>query len=401
MKKIISQISLIVLIMAIGMISVCMEQVYAASIVEVLSYTASVGETVTVTIRLPDGTCGYDGHVSFDPTKLKYISNSVNGALSGNDKIKVADFTNNDSQVSNLTITFTVIAEGESSVISNFKCTDALGKIIYSGVNLGTIKNPVVEPPKETTPPAQTPDTNQPDNTPKPSDTKEPTDTKNEPKFTDVQETVYTTVSCNVRESYSTDSKKVTKFEKGKELKRTGVGDNGWSKIEYDGKTAYIYSEYLTTEKPADPKFKDVDEVMYAIQDCNVRKSWTTDSDKAGYLKKAKEVKRTGIGDNGWSRIEYDGEVAYVATRLLSDEEPVEEENIVDNTVLDNNVVDTNEIDNNSVAVSNDALGILQNQIGVIPEVGNNYSEYAYIVVTLISLIGVLYISYKSRNTEK
>lgn len=31
---------------------------------------------------------------------------------------------------------------------------------------------------------------------------------------------------------------------------RTGVCENGWSRVQYKDKDAYIYGEYLTTEKP-------------------------------------------------------------------------------------------------------------------------------------------------------
>lgn len=386
MNKTISQISLIILIMMIGIIFVGIEQAYAATIPQVSSHTAKVGETVTVTVSMPDGTTGYDGSITFDTSKLKYISNSNNGAVSGN-KIAVSDVNTSLAQVGNLTITFQVIAEGEAIVASNLRCVDKDNNVIHSGANAGTIKTPTQSAPNTTT---------NTDNSSSGSTTsdKDNTATSTEPKFTDVNETVYTKESCNVRESYSTSSKKITKLEKGVELKRTGVGDNGWSKVDYNGKTVYISSQFLTTEKPADPTFKDVDETMYAIQDCNIRKSWSTSSEKAGYLKKADEVKRTGIGDNGWSRIEYNGQVAYVATRLISSEEPDEEENnIIENNTVDNNVVDEN-------VVVNPELGKLQNEIGVIPEVGNNFSEYAYIIITLTALAFVLYINYKSRNIE-
>lgn len=70
------------------------------------------------------------------------------------------------------------------------------------------------------------------------------------PKFTSVNETVYATTEVNVRKSYSTSSAIVGSLDEGESVKRTGVGDNGWSKITYDGETAYVYSDYLTKTKP-------------------------------------------------------------------------------------------------------------------------------------------------------
>lgn len=360
MKKTKYQIFLIVLIMIIGILSVCIERVYAVSTVQVSSHNNKVGETIAVGITLPDGTTGYNGTITWDASKLQYVGDSCKGTLEGS-TLYVATGNSDDVAVENFTVTFNIIAEGESVVAAKLRCLDYLGNILHNDTNYGSIKT-----------------TAQNNQAPK------------EPTFTDVNETVYTKDSCNVRESYSTDSKKITKLEKGRKLKRIGVGDNGWSKVEYNGKTVYISSQFLTTEKPPDPKFKEVNEVMYAGQECNVRKSFTIDSDKVGYLKLGDEVKVTGIGDNGWSKIEYKGEVAYVKSTLLVKEKPEPPEN---------NIIDNNAIDGN--LIENDLLGSLQNEIGVIPEVGKNYSEYIYIVITLTVLISVLYINFKARNEEK
>lgn len=72
------------------------------------------------------------------------------------------------------------------------------------------------------------------------------------PTFTDVKETVYTTSKVNVRESYSKSSKNLGSLEKGEEVTRTGKGSNGWSRITFKGKTAYVSSSYLTTTKPTE-----------------------------------------------------------------------------------------------------------------------------------------------------
>lgn len=77
------------------------------------------------------------------------------------------------------------------------------------------------------------------------------------PKFTTVNETVYAASDVNVRKSYSTSSSIVGSLEKGESVKRTGIGDNGWSKVKYNGQTAYVYSEYLTKTKPVVEKPKE------------------------------------------------------------------------------------------------------------------------------------------------
>lgn len=74
----------------------------------------------------------------------------------------------------------------------------------------------------------------------------------NAPSFTSVNETVYATGSVNVRQSWSTSSKVVGSLSEGQSIKRTGKGSNGWSRVTFNGSTAYVSSEYLTTEKKED-----------------------------------------------------------------------------------------------------------------------------------------------------
>ncbi len=75
-----------------------------------------------------------------------------------------------------------------------------------------------------------------------------------EPSFESVEQTVYASSTVNVRSSYSTDSSIVGSLSEGESVKRTGIGDNGWSRVIYNGYVAYISSDYLTTTKPAVPK---------------------------------------------------------------------------------------------------------------------------------------------------
>ena len=76
------------------------------------------------------------------------------------------------------------------------------------------------------------------------------TETTVEVTFKDVNETVYATTDVNVRKGPSVDTKIVGLLKDGKSIKRTGVGSNGWSRVEYDGEVSYINSAYLTTTKP-------------------------------------------------------------------------------------------------------------------------------------------------------
>ena len=68
--------------------------------------------------------------------------------------------------------------------------------------------------------------------------------------YTEVNETVYATQEVNIRKGPSTDFDKLGSLKKGDSITRVGIGDNGWSKVEYNGTIAYMFSDYLSTTKP-------------------------------------------------------------------------------------------------------------------------------------------------------
>ena len=69
--------------------------------------------------------------------------------------------------------------------------------------------------------------------------------------FTEVDETVYATTAVNIRTGPSTTFKKIGMLSYGDPIQRIGIGANGWSKVLYNGETAYMYSDYLSTIRPA------------------------------------------------------------------------------------------------------------------------------------------------------
>lgn len=73
------------------------------------------------------------------------------------------------------------------------------------------------------------------------------------PTFQNVNQTVYAISQVNVRASYSTSSNRIGTLQKGQSVTRTGIGSNGWSRVTFNGQTAYIDSSYLTTTKPETP----------------------------------------------------------------------------------------------------------------------------------------------------
>lgn len=78
--------------------------------------------------------------------------------------------------------------------------------------------------------------------------------TKKAMKLKAVDETVYATAGVHIRASYSTTSDVIGSLASGASIRRTGVCDNGWSRVVYNNQDAYIYGDYLTTKAPAKDK---------------------------------------------------------------------------------------------------------------------------------------------------
>lgn len=71
--------------------------------------------------------------------------------------------------------------------------------------------------------------------------------------------------------------------------------------------------------------FTDCNETLYATTTVNVRDTYSTSGNKLGSLAKAQEITRTGIGigdADGWSRVMFQGQEAYVSSDYLSATKP-------------------------------------------------------------------------------
>ena len=77
------------------------------------------------------------------------------------------------------------------------------------------------------------------------------------------------------------------------------------------------------TEEEAGVTFTTVDEIVYATTALNVRTGPGLDYEILATMSRGESIRRTGIGDNGWSRVLYKGEVAYMYTQFLSTRDPV------------------------------------------------------------------------------
>ena len=103
-----------------------------------------------------------------------------------------------------------------------------------------------------------------------------------------------------------------------------------------EGKTEETIPETTITETvPVIPEstepiaiYKDVNETVYATQDVNIRKESDVSSEKIGLLKKGESITRIGIGDNGWSKVQYNDITCFIHSDYISTEKPIIEENI-------------------------------------------------------------------------
>ena len=201
-------------------------------------------------------------------------------------------------------------------------------------------------------------------------------------KMKELNETVYAKTDAAVRQGYSTASKQIGALKAGVSVTRTGICDNGWSRINYNGLVAFVYSDLLTTENPNSEKegvkITAVNETVYATRVVNVRKSWSEKSEIIGTLKYGENIVRTGICDNGWSRVTYDKKDAYISSDYLSKTKPADSVKIYKVsgyawTVTKSNVRESWSADSKSIGVLDKNTGI---EITGVTD--NNWSRVNY-----------------------
>ena len=161
--------------------------------------------------------------------------------------------------------------------------------------------------------------------------------------FTEVREAVTAKNETNLRDipSQDTDSAVLDTLKKGEIATRIGISNSGWSKLEFEGNIYYAVSSYLilpdgssasadTDGDGIDTQFRTVNEAVTAKDWVNLRALPSTTMEEAVVVRKLENgqiATRTGVSDNGWSRLEIDGEVLYcVSSYLISPGTEPEEE---------------------------------------------------------------------------
>ena len=142
--------------------------------------------------------------------------------------------------------------------------------------------------------------------------------------------TVYITASSlNVRSGPSTSYDAIGSLKKGASVKTYGSTD-GWYKIKYNGKTAYISAKYTSTKAPSGNSSSDsssassdttTKKVYVTASSLNVRSGPSTSYSVVGSLKKGAAVTTYGSTD-GWYKIKYNSKTAYISAKYTSTKAP-------------------------------------------------------------------------------
>lgn len=188
--------------------------------------------------------------------------------------------------------------------------------------------------------------------------------------FSSVNDKVTAKELTNLRSLPSTSGDIVASITNGEFVTRIATGDNGWSKLEYNGQTVYALTRLLTDKvietKAASTKgtstngsatngvesgisFTAVSDEVTAKEETNLRTAPNTTSGTVVVaITNGTFCTRTGIGDNGWSRLEYNGQTVYAKTNMLTSEvkqtqAPTTEEDVALNEVKNMNFTPMND----------------------------------------------------------
>lgn len=126
-----------------------------------------------------------------------------------------------------------------------------------------------------------------------------------------------TTTAINVRSSDSETADKRGKLETGTNLELLEVRANGWSKIMYEGKEAFVKTEYL--EMLEDASDAETIGTVTAIDNVNIRAAANETAEKLGVIYQGETLELIEKQNDGWSKVKYKGQVAYVKSEYVQE----------------------------------------------------------------------------------
>lgn len=145
-----------------------------------------------------------------------------------------------------------------------------------------------------------------------------------QPAETSVQatnDTVYALDTVNIRADANETANVLGSATIGASFTRTGTSGD-WSQVQYNGGTAYIKTEYLTTDATQTSKSSSSNsvasgETVRLSDTINVRSSMSEDADRLGVAYSGENVKVIETYAEGWSKVEWNGQTGYVKSDLL------------------------------------------------------------------------------------
>ena len=160
--------------------------------------------------------------------------------------------------------------------------------------------------------------------TQEPEETEEPVEEAAET----VIKTVRTTDVVNVRSSDSATADKIGKAQKGEEYTLLEEKGNGWSKIMYDGKEAYIKTEFLqvVSEETAEASNSENSEAAdnspvsgtaTVTDTVNIRTSASTSAEKLGVCYPGDKLEIIMKQADGWTKVKFKNKTGYVKSEFL------------------------------------------------------------------------------------
>ena len=120
--------------------------------------------------------------------------------------------------------------------------------------------------------------------------------------------------TVNVRVSDSMNADTMGQLRGGQSVEVTEIKGNGWSQINFEGKTGYVKSEYLTMDI-------DISSVVTigtvtATETLNIRASASTDGMVMGSFAKGTTARLVSEKD-GWCEVVYNNKVVYLSSQYL------------------------------------------------------------------------------------
>ena len=235
MKENIKKISFLILLFFV--ILFCNTIVNAASFSASSSKTTlTKGSTATLTITAND--CAGKFSITSSDSSVASISSSSEWVESGSKSITI---TAKKEGTAKITVKAADVSDSSANVVSGSKSISITVKDTTSNNNSNSNSNNSSNNSNNNS------DNNGNNNN---NNNNNNNSTPAEPTFTSTNETVYAKSKANIRSSYSTSSTKVGSLSEGDSVTRIGIGNNGWSKITYNGQTAYVSTSLLTKTKP-------------------------------------------------------------------------------------------------------------------------------------------------------